>query len=141
MSLMRVMIEGAGEAASRIAAALARDGFDIAGPAAPFDLLLTLSDSAGRLQAGDILLDLATRRAARGGRSVRLTGIEFAILAHLIRERRTVSRAALLQAVWGYRFDPGTNLVAVHIARLRGKIGRDAVKTVGCGYVLAACGG
>ena len=137
---MRVLIEGAGEIAARIASALARDGFVIAEPAAPFDVLLTLGDRPGRLQAGDIMLDLATRRAARGGRPLRLTGIEFAILAHLVRERRPVGRAALLEAVWGYRFDPGTNLVAVHVARLRTKIGRDAVMTVEGGYALAGSG-
>lgn len=123
---------GAGD----VVAALVRGGLTLAPPDTPFDLLVTLSDPGQRLVIGDLAIDLGLRRAAIGGRALPLTDIEYAILAYLAAVRRPVERAELLREVWGYRFDPGTNLVAVHIFRLRAKIGRERLVSGPEGYVL-----
>lgn len=132
---MRVLITGErDEAATRIAAALARGGFTITGADGPFDLVLTLGRAGHLVHAGDLVIDLAGRRVARGGRAVALTRTEFDILAFLARERRSATRDEMLRAVCGYRVDPGTNLVAVHIARLRAKIGHERIRWDKSGY-------
>jgi DNA-binding response OmpR family regulator len=131
------MIVGGGTAgAERVAAALVQGGMTLAGPDAPADLIITLCDPRQRLTAGDLVIDLDLRRAALAGRALALTQIEFSILAHLAGQKRPVGRDDLLRAVWGYRFDPGTNLVAVHIFRLRAKIGRDRLTGGPQGYAL-----
>ncbi len=131
---MRVLLVGGEEwQAARVAAALTRGGFTVASEA-PFDLMVTLGAPPHRLQAADIRLDLVTRRAAR---RLPLTPIEFALLAHLAREMRTIGRAELLRAIWGYAFDPGTNLVAVHMFRLRAKVGPEVIESAPGGYRLA----
>jgi two-component system OmpR family response regulator len=134
---VRVAILGSGApGADRIAAALVQGGLTLAAPDAPADLIITLCDPRQRLAVGDLLIDLALGRAAIGGRALPLTRIEFAILACLAEQQQPVGRDALLRAVWGYRFDPGTNLVAVHIFRLRAKIGGDRLTGGPQGYAL-----
>ncbi|MDO8362830.1 MAG: response regulator transcription factor [Actinomycetota bacterium] len=90
------------------------------------------------LRGADITLDLRTRRAAVGDRVVELTAREFALLEHLLRHTgQVLSREQLLSHVWGYDFDPGSNVVDVYIRYLRKKLGNDTVETVrGMGYRL-----
>ena len=138
---MRVLVTGGGpKEAKRISLALRRSGFTIVEGSAPFDLLLTLSEAPGRLRIGDLAINLTSRRVARAGRPIRLTPTEFDILALLWTEHRTIGRVELLKTVWGYSFDPGTNIVAVHVSRLRTKIGQGIVTSVAGGYRIASPG-
>jgi DNA-binding response OmpR family regulator len=76
-------------------------------------------------------LDPQRRFATVGDRRVPLSTREFAILQHLVRRSGEVcSRQELLADVWGYSFDPGSNVVDVYIRRLRAKVGRDVIETV-----------
>ncbi|HEV3478484.1 MAG TPA: response regulator transcription factor [Gaiellaceae bacterium] len=88
------------------------------------------------LSAGDVRLDLKTRRATVGEKVVDLTAREFALLETLIRHADSVlSREQLLSHVWGYSFDPGTNIVNVYVNSLRKKLGPHVIQTVrGIGY-------
>jgi DNA-binding response OmpR family regulator len=88
------------------------------------------------LSAGDVRLDLKTRRATVGEKVVDLTAREFALLETLIRHADSVlSREQLLSHVWGYSFDPGTNIVNVYVNSLRKKLGAHVIQTVrGIGY-------
>ncbi len=77
------------------------------------------------IDVGPLSLDPVERRVTRSGLPVSLLPREYALLLHLVHaEGRCVSRAELLRAVWGLRFDPGTNVVEVHISRLRAKLDR-----------------
>jgi two-component system OmpR family response regulator len=97
-----------------------------------------------RLQAGDLEMDLLTRRVRRGGRTIELQPREFRLLEYLMRHQgQVVTRTMLLEKVWDYHFDPQTNVIDVHVSRLRRKIERDfdypLIHTVrGSGYVLRA---
>ena len=76
-----------------------------------------------RLVAGDIELDLRTRDVTRAGESVRLTTREFELLTYLMRHpNQVLSREQILSAVWGYDFDPGTNVLSVYVNYLRRKL-------------------
>jgi DNA-binding response OmpR family regulator len=90
------------------------------------------------LKAGEIVLDLRTRRASTAGRTVDLTAREFTMLEVLIRHAdQVLSREQLLSHVWGYDYDPGSNVVDVYVGYLRKKVGSDAIETVrGMGYRL-----
>ncbi|GAB3455863.1 response regulator transcription factor [Streptomonospora sediminis] len=92
------------------------------------------------LSAGGLTLDLRTRRAATGGRTVDLTAREFALLELLLRHRdQVLSRQQILSHVWGYDYDPGSNVVDVYIRALRKKVGAERIETVrGMGYRLSA---
>ena len=85
-----------------------------------------------------------TRSARRGGQEISLLPTEFKLLEFLVRNAgQVVTRTMLFQEVWGYHFDPGTNLIDVHIGRVRKRIeqpGRtQPIKTVrGTGYVFDA---
>jgi two-component system copper resistance phosphate regulon response regulator CusR len=94
------------------------------------------------LTSGDITMDLLTRRVVVAGREVELTSREFALLEVLVRHAgQVLSREQLLSQVWGYSFDPGSNVVSVFVGTLRHKIGHDAIETVrGAGYRLRAAG-
>jgi two-component system copper resistance phosphate regulon response regulator CusR len=89
---------------------------------------------------GDMTLDLRTRRATIAGRSVDLTAREFTMLEVLVRHPdQVLSREQLLSHVWGYDFDPGSNIVDVYVARLREKLAPDLIETVrGIGYRFRA---
>jgi two-component system, OmpR family, response regulator len=88
------------------------------------------------LEAAGVRLDLRTRRASAGDREVELSAREFALAEVLMRNRGLVlSREQLLSQVWGYDFDPGSNIVDVYVGYLRKKLGADLVTTVrGVGY-------
>jgi DNA-binding response OmpR family regulator len=94
------------------------------------------------LQVADLSLDLKTRRAMRGSARVELTTREFSLLEFLMRHPgQVLTRSQILNSVWGYDFDPGTNIVDVYVGYLRHKIDRDGeesmVETVrGGGYRL-----
>lgn len=98
---------------------------------------------ATRLSAGDLELDLVARIAKRGGREIELLPREYRILEYLMRNAgRTVTRTMLLENVWDYQFDPQTNVIDVHISRLRRKIDKNSEKPLihtirGAGYRLA----
>ena len=91
------------------------------------------------LEAGGIRLDLRTRRAVLDGRVIDLTNREFALLETFMRHSdHVLSREQLLSQVWGYHFDPTTNLVNVYVNTLRKKVGADRIQTVrGAGYRFA----
>ncbi len=97
-----------------------------------------------RLRAGGLTLDLAAHAARRGEREVVLQAREFALLRFLISHAgRPVSKAMILENVWGYDFDPQTNVVDVLVCRLRDKVdkpfGAKSIRTIrGVGYVLDA---
>lgn len=75
------------------------------------------------LTAGDIEVNLITREVRRGGELVRLSTTEFELLSYLMHNRgHVLSREQILRAVWGYEYDPGTNVVDVYIGYLRRKL-------------------
>lgn len=90
------------------------------------------------LEAGAIRLDLLSRRVTVDGTLITVTGREFAMLQMFVSHPdHVLSREQLLADVWGYDFDPNTNVVAVHISNLRGKLGSHVIETVrGFGYRL-----
>jgi two-component system copper resistance phosphate regulon response regulator CusR len=90
------------------------------------------------LRAGDAELDLRTRRAAINGETVELSAREFALAeAFFSHPGRVLSREQLLSSVWGYDFDPGSNVVDVYVGYLRKKLGKDRIANVrGMGYRL-----
>jgi two-component system OmpR family response regulator len=97
-----------------------------------------------RLQVGDLELDLLTRTAKRGEASIELQPREFRLLEYLMRHAsQVVTRTMLLESVWEYHFDPQTNVIDVHISRLRAKIDKGfetpLLHTVrGAGYMIRA---
>ncbi|WP_446743396.1 response regulator transcription factor [Silvibacterium acidisoli] len=104
----------------------------------------SVAEDPTRLHVGDLELDLLKRRATRAGDVLNLSPQEFALLEYLCRNAgKVVTRSMLLADVWGMRFQPDTNVVDVHIYRLRGKVdlpGRSPlIKTLrGIGYVVTA---
>jgi two-component system, OmpR family, response regulator len=94
------------------------------------------------LRVGDLTLDPATRRVARGDAPIALTAREFALLEYLMRHRGEVqSRTRLIEHVWDFAFDGDSNVVDVYVRYLREKVdrpfGRDSIETVrGAGYRL-----
>jgi two-component system OmpR family response regulator len=95
------------------------------------------------LRVGSLELDLITRRVRRDGNDIELLPTEYRVLEFMMRHAgQTVTRTMLFEAVWGYHFDPGTNLIDVHMGRLRKKIDPSGVKPMietvrGAGYILA----
>ena len=90
------------------------------------------------LRAGPVSLDIRTRRASVGEAEVDLTAREFTVLETFLRHPgQMLSREQLLSHVWGYDYDPGSNVVDVYIGYLRRKLGDDVIETVrGMGYRL-----
>jgi two-component system, OmpR family, response regulator len=88
------------------------------------------------LEAGGITLDLRSRRASAHGQTVELSAREFMMLEVLIRHAgQVLSRYQLLSHVWGYDYDPGSNVVDVYIGYLRRKLRTNSIETVrGMGY-------
>ena len=96
------------------------------------------SDEPTVLRAGNVALDIRTRRATVGSRTVELTAREYGLLEAFMRNAdRVLSREQLLSLVWGYDFDPGSNVVEVYVRALRKKLGDDVIETArGMGYRL-----
>jgi two-component system, OmpR family, response regulator len=96
------------------------------------------------LRVGDLSLDLVSREARRGARTIELLPMEFKLLEFMMRNPgQMLSRRIIFEHVWEYHFDPGTNLIDVHVGRLRRKIdiagGSSFVHTErGVGYTLHA---
>lgn len=92
------------------------------------------------LRAGELVLDVGRLEANSGQGPVALTRLEFLLLRELIEHAgQSVGKGQLLASVWGYDFDPGSNVVDVCVRRLRSKLGFDLIKTVrGEGYQLAS---
>ena len=90
------------------------------------------------LSAGDLVVDLRSRRVRMSGREVELSAREFTLLETFIRHRgQVMSREQLLDHVWGYDYDPGSNIVDVYVGYLRKKLGGNLIETVrGMGYRL-----
>lgn len=101
-------------------------------------------ESTTRIEIGDITLDLLRREVTRGGRPVHLQPREFALLEQLMRNAgRIVTRTMFLERVWGFHFDPQTNIVESHLSRLRAKLREgfsdDPIETIrGSGYRIRA---
>jgi two-component system OmpR family response regulator len=99
---------------------------------------------ATKLQVGELVLDLLDRRVTRGGRLIELHPTEFRLLEYMMRQAgRVLTRTMLLEGVWNYHFDPRTNVIDVHVSRLRQKIDKGfatpMIRTVrGAGYSLRA---
>jgi len=97
-----------------------------------------------RLAVGDLVIDPLARTAKRGGRKLDLKPREYLLLEYFARnEGRVVTRTMLLEQVWDYHFDPATNVIDVHVSRLRRKLedgfDRPLLHTVrGAGYMLEA---
>ena len=95
-----------------------------------------------RLVVGDLSLDLLSRKVERAGRPIELRPREFSLLEYLMRHPgRVLSKTMILSHVWGYSFDPGTNVVDVLVSRLRDQVDEGfATKMIhtvrGAGYVL-----
>ena len=96
------------------------------------------SDEPSLMRVGDVTLDIRTRRASVGGRTVELTAREFGLLETFMRHPdQVLSREQLLSHVWGYDFDPGSNVVEVYVRALRRKLGDKVIETArGMGYRL-----
>lgn len=88
------------------------------------------------LQVGDILLDLRSRKVSVGDRYVELSAREFILAETFLRHPgQVLSREQLLSSVWGYDYDPNSNIVDVYVGYLRKKLGSDKIETVrGMGY-------
>lgn len=97
------------------------------------------ADGDAVLQAGSVTLDVMRRTATGARGTVSLSSREFLLLQHLMSSvGRVCPRAQILGEVWGYSFDPGTNVVDVYVARLRAKLGDDVIETVrNVGYALS----
>ena len=97
---------------------------------------------ATRLKVADLEMDLLSRRVARAGRDIELTAREFKLLEFLLRHAgQVVTRTMLLEGVWDLQFDPQTNLIDVHLSRLRQAVDRGFSKPLihtvrGAGYVI-----
>jgi two-component system OmpR family response regulator len=113
---------------------------------ARIEVLLRRQHTSGRetaLRVGDLELDLIERSARRGTRVLELLPIEFRLLEFLVRNSgQVLTRTMIFESVWGYHFDPGTNVIDVHIGRLRKKVDPPGlaplIRTVrGSGYRLA----
>ncbi|HWG75308.1 MAG TPA: response regulator transcription factor [Steroidobacteraceae bacterium] len=114
---------------------------------ARLDALTRRSEGQGvqtRLDVADLRMDLLTRKVTRGDRDVVLQPREFKLLEYLMRHAdQVVTRTMLLENVWDYHFDPQTNLIDVHISKLRQKIDADfdrpLLRTVrNAGYTLSS---
>lgn len=105
-----------------------------------------ISDVVTRLAIGDVALDILRREVTRAGRPVHLQPREFSLLEFLMRHAgRIVTRTMFLEEIWGFHFDPQTNIVESHLSRLRSKLregfASDPIETVrGAGYRMRTDG-
>ena len=103
---------------------------------------LSSEEPATRFVVGDLVLDRLTHKVMRGGMSIVLQPREYRLLEYLMRNAgQVVTRTMLLENVWDYHFDPQTNVIDVHISRLRGKIDKGFDKPLlhtvrGAGYMI-----
>ncbi|WP_199102267.1 response regulator transcription factor [Aquitalea sp. ASV11] len=146
-----VMVLSAVDAASDRVAGLRAGADDYLGKPFNFTELLVrleilvrrcLPDYSQRQQIGDLLINYRARKVSRAGLAIELTEKEFDLLCVLAETPgKTVSRSVLLEKVWGYQFDPQTNLIDVHVSKLRSKLDRQfdtpLIRTIrAVGYAL-----
>ena len=104
----------------------------------------TSNEQVTELQSFDLRMDLLARQVFRGEQSIELQDREFRLLEYLLRRKgQVVTRTMLLENVWDYSFDPQTNVIDVHISRLRNKVDKGfdqaLIETVrGAGYRLVS---
>lgn len=95
-----------------------------------------------KISFGDLTVDLLSRKVMRAGKAVDLQPREYRLLEYMLKNRgKVVTRTMLLENVWDYHFDPQTNVIDVHISRLRNKLDKDnpkpLIKTIrGAGYMI-----
>jgi DNA-binding response OmpR family regulator len=96
----------------------------------------TTNEDKMTLQVGDLAIDFRTRRVSLHHKDIELSAREFNLLETLARHPgQVMSREQLLDRVWGYNYDPGSNIVDVYVGYLRKKLGSDLIETVrGMGY-------
>ena len=105
-----------------------------------------INEVVTRLEVGDIALDVLRREVTRGGRGVHLQPREFQLLELLMRNAgKIVTRTMFLEEVWGFHFDPQTNIVESHLSRMRSKLrdgfAADPIETIrGAGYRMRVDG-
>lgn len=149
-----LMVSALGDVDARVSGLRAGGDDYMIKPFAPTELLARLEVLLRRhtyaaepqlvLKVGDLELDLITREARRAGRRIELLPREFKLLEYMMRNAgQVLSRRMIFEAVWEYYFDPGTNLIEVHVAKLRKKIDiageAPLIRTErGSGYVLDA---
>jgi two-component system OmpR family response regulator len=103
-----------------------------------------ISDPETTLKVADLVLNRLQHNVIRAGKEIDLTPLEFRLLEYLMRHHdRVVTRTMLLEQIWGFHFDPKTNVVETHVSRLRAKInkgfGCELIHTArGSGYILRA---
>lgn len=99
-------------------------------------------ENATRYAVGDLVLDRLSHKVSRGGEPITLQPREYRLLEYLMRNAgQVVTRTMLLENVWDYHFDPQTNVIDVHVSRLRGKIDKGFDKPLlhtvrGAGYMI-----
>lgn len=102
------------------------------------------ADRQTTLHAADLEMDLLARKVTRAGKTIELQSQEFRLLEYMLMNKgQVVTRTMLLENVWDYNFDPQTNVIDVHISRLRGKIDKGfdtpLIRTIrGAGYIIDA---
>jgi len=149
-----LMVSAIGDLDERVASLRAGGDDYLIKPFAPTELVARLEVLMRRhkrvgavelmLRVGDLELDLVSREAIRRGRRIELLPMEFQLLEFMMRNPgQMLSRRQIFETVWDYYFDPGTNLIAVHVGRLRKKIdiaGEPSMFTTerGVGYMLNA---
>jgi two-component system OmpR family response regulator len=102
-----------------------------------------MREETALIEVGDLKIDRLRRRVTRAGREIQLQAREYQLLDYLMSHAgKVVTRTMLLEAVWDFHFDPGTNIVETHVSRLRAKLGDGAasvIRTVrGAGYMINA---
>jgi two-component system OmpR family response regulator len=147
-----LMLSALGDVDDRVTGLRAGGDDYMVKPFAPAELLARLEVILRRrpaareeltLTVGDLTLDLVTREACRGGRAIELLPAEFKLLRFMMKNAgQTLSRRMIFEEVWAYYFDPGTNLIDVHVGRLRRKIDTPDAAALfhterGVGYRLA----
>ena len=100
------------------------------------DKTQSVTKEIAELKAGNLVVDLRLRQVRIGDRSIELSAKEFTLIETFLRHpNQVLSREQLLSAVWGYDYDPGSNIVDVYVGYLRKKISSHLIETVrGMGY-------
>lgn len=149
-----LMVSALGDVDDRVAGLRAGGDDYLIKPFAPSELVARLEVLLRRhrpveapelvLRVGDLELDLVSREARRRGRTIELLPMEYQLLEFMMRNAgQMLSRRQIFENVWDYYFDPGTNLIAVHVGRLRKKIDIPGEPSMfkterGVGYMLDA---
>lgn len=143
-ALMLVLADGCGASVAHALDAGADDAVLLPASAGEIAARIAARLRPAMLRIGALSIDTLERRVTRSGTQIPLLPREYALLLHLARAAgRCVGRAELLACVWGLRFDPGTNVIEVHVSRLRAKLDRGfsqplIVTEKGLGYRLMA---